>query len=132
MRQNQRSSQAVAPLRTAPLALRLVEAWEAERAQRSRARGLRVELKICVADRGDSPARSQATLRLIERWCLADCRPRRLQADGSIIEVTLNPTEGSIDQAAKGLLERIRSVGNDRDCEVDVVIRHRATSRVWS
>ena len=133
MRQNQRSSQAVAPLRAAPLALRLVEAWEAERAQRGRAtRGLRVELKICVADRGDSPTRSQSTLRLIERWCLTDCRPRRLQADGSIIEVTLNSTDGSIDRAAQGLLERIRSVGNDRDCEVDAVIRHRATSRVWS
>ena len=133
MRQNQRSSQAAGPLRAAPLALRLVEAWEAERAQRGRAkRGMRVELKICVSDRGDSPARSQAALRLIERWCLKDYRPRRLQADGSLIELTRPPTDGSIDQAAQALLERIRSVGNDRDCEVDAVIRHRDTSRVWS
>ncbi|WP_421794082.1 hypothetical protein [Hydrocarboniphaga effusa] len=133
MRQNQRSSQAIGPLRAAPLALRLVEAWEAERAQRGRAkRGMRVELKICVSDRGDSPARSQAALRLIERWCLKDYRPRRLQADGSLIELALPPTGGSIDQAAQALLERIRSVGNDRDCEVDAVIRHRDTSRVWS
>lgn len=134
MRQNQRSPQAHEPARAAPLALRLVEAWEAERAQRGRAqRGLRVELKLLVSDRGDSLARGEATRRLIERWCLSECRPRHLNTEGSLIELTLVATGGlGLDEAAQQLLGRMRTVAHDRDCDLDAVIRHRSTCRSWS
>lgn len=134
MRMNQRTSQARNAVPAVPLAVRLVEAWEAERAQRGRAkRGIRVELKICVSDWGFSPAKSENALRLVERWCLADLRPRRLQPDGSTIEMTLTATDGeSLDTVARRLLTRIRAVGHDQECDVDAVIRHRSSGTHWS
>lgn len=125
---------AVGPARTIPLPILLAEAWAAERARKNRTRhGVRVELKLCVTDRDFSPASAEATLLHIVRWCLKDCRAQRLTTDGSLFAITLKPESGeSLDEAATQLLQRMRGLAASRECDVEAVIRQRATGKRWT
>jgi hypothetical protein len=121
----------LAPMLPHPSAI--VQAWALERARKMRAeRAMRVELKLTLTARDFSKSRSAAVLLQIERWCLKPCRARRLYKGDSRYTLTLDTKAGqSIDVSARTLLGRLRTIAEERDCDLDAVIRHRSTGRVF-
>mgnify|MGYP000333148530 CR=1 FL=1 len=110
----------------------IVEAWDAKRRQRTAATTA-LELKINLSARNGSEERARSAHRLIERWCLNPFKARRLEADRSRYKLSVVESDAApLDLLVQRLIEGMHRVATERSCDMEVLVRHRSTGRIWS
>lgn len=130
MRTNNRLATQASALPVSRL-MSIVEDWEAKRKHRATATPL--ELKIDLVAHNCSEERAKSAHRLIERWCLNPLKARRLEVDRSRYRLSVVESDAEpLDQLVRRLLDGMHRVASERECEIDVLVRHRSTGRVWS